>query len=60
MTKVKITRIKSNIGSTERQKNTLKALGLSKTMKSVEKENSKQIQGMIEKVKHLIKTEVIK
>ncbi|MDO1448468.1 50S ribosomal protein L30 [Rhodocytophaga aerolata] len=54
MAKVKITQIKSTIDRPKNQKLTVKALGLGKINKSVEVENTPQIAGMIEKVKHLV------
>jgi large subunit ribosomal protein L30 len=54
MAKVKITLVKSGIDRPERQKRTLKALGLGKMNRTVEKEMTPQIQGMIHTVKHLI------
>ena len=54
MAKIKITQVRSRIGSTKRQKRTLDALGLRKMNKSVEKEASPQIMGMIDKVRHLV------
>ncbi len=57
--KVKITQIKSKIGSSERQKRTLRALGLKKLNASVEKEATPQILGMANKVKHLVLIEDI-
>lgn len=59
MPTVKITQIKSGIDRSERQKRTLKALGLKKLNSSVEKELTPQIQGMITKVLHLVKVEDI-
>jgi large subunit ribosomal protein L30 len=55
MSKVKITQVKSRIGSSERQKNTLDALGLHKMHSTVEHNATPQILGMINKVKHLVK-----
>ena len=55
--KVVITLVKSPIGGKENQKATLKALGLTKVNKTVEKENNEFIQGMIKVVGHLIKVE---
>lgn len=53
MAKIKITQVKSGIDRTEVQKRNLKALGL--TMhKTVEKELTPQIKGMIAKVQHLV------
>jgi len=57
MTKIKIIQIRSRIGSTERQKKTLDALGLRKTNKQVIKEATDQIKGMVKKVAHLVTVE---
>lgn len=54
MAKVKITQVKSTIKRPKRQKATIKALGLGKINKSVEVENTPQINGMINKVSHLV------
>ncbi len=59
MAKIKITQVKSRIGSTERQKKTLDALGLKKMNNPVIKEDNPQIKGMIRKVYHLVKVEEI-
>ena len=53
--KVIITQVKSTISQTLRQKRTISALGLGKINKSIEKELSPQVEGMISKVSHLIK-----
>ena len=55
--KVIITLVKSPIGSKKNPKATLKALGLTKMNKSVEKVNNEFIQGMINTVEHLVKVE---
>jgi large subunit ribosomal protein L30 len=57
MTKIKITQVKSGIDRSERQKLTLKALGLNKMNASKEVEATPQILGMVKKVNHLIKVE---
>jgi large subunit ribosomal protein L30 len=57
MAKIKVTQVKSRIGSTQRQKKTLDALGLRKMHKTVELEGSPQVLGMVNKVKHLVKVE---
>lgn len=54
MSKVRITQVKSLIDRSKRQKDTMKALGLRKINHCIEKENTPQIKGMIEKVKHLL------
>lgn len=54
MSKVRIAQVRSVIGRPERQKRTIKALGLGKIDKSVEVELTPQINGMINKVSHLV------
>ena len=54
MAKVRITQFRSDIKRVERQQKTLRALGLGKVNKSVEVELTPQINGMIQKVNHLI------
>jgi len=54
MAKVKITQTRSTIKRPERQKRTIKALGLGKINRSVEVEKTPQIEGMINKVSHLV------
>ena len=55
--KLKVTLVKSTIGSSPKQKKVVEALGLEKTNKSVELPDSPQTRGAIEKVKHLLKVE---
>jgi len=57
MKKIKIIQIKSGIDRSERQKLTLKALGLNKLHAVKEVEVTPQILGMVKKVNHLIKVE---
>lgn len=57
MKKVKVTQIKSTIDRPQRQKNTVKALGIRKMHQTVEHEATPQIMGMIAKVAHLVKVE---
>jgi large subunit ribosomal protein L30 len=57
MSKVKITQVKSAIDRSQRQKDTLKALGLRKINQTVEKEATPQIMGMVKKVEHLVTIE---
>ena len=54
---VMIRLVKSTIGRLPKQRATLKALGLTKLNKTVEKENNEFIQGMIKVVEHLVKVE---
>ena len=57
MKKIKITKVKSAIDRSERQKRTLQALGLNKISSAAEVEATPQILGMIRKVHHLVKVE---
>lgn len=57
MKKIKITLVKSPIDKPERQKLTLKALGLNKLNATKEVEATPQILGMIRKMNHLVKVE---
>ena len=57
--KVLITQVKSTISQTLRQKRTISALGLGKINRTVEKELSPQVEGMINKVNHLIKVKEV-
>ena len=59
MKKIKITQIKSGIDRSERQKQTLIALGLRKLNASKEVEATPQILGMVNKVNHLVKVEEV-
>ena len=57
MGKIRITQVKSVIDRTQRQKDTIKALGLRKINHSVEHETNPQILGMVAKIAHLVKVE---
>jgi large subunit ribosomal protein L30 len=60
MAKIKITQVKSAIDRPERQKLTLKALGLNKLNATKEVEATPQILGMVTKVTHLVQVEEVK
>jgi large subunit ribosomal protein L30 len=51
---VRIQQIKSVIGYTERQRATMRGLGLRKIRQVVELEDTDAIRGMIDKVNHLV------
>lgn len=59
MKKIKVTLVKSPIDRPERQKLTLKALGLNKTNSSKEVAATPQILGMIRKVEHMVTVEEV-
>ncbi|MBL7788560.1 MAG: 50S ribosomal protein L30 [Chitinophagales bacterium] len=57
MSKVRITQVKSSIDRSKDQKATLIALGLRKMNQSREVELNPAMEGMINKVKHLLSVE---
>jgi large subunit ribosomal protein L30 len=57
--KLRITWIKSGIGYPRDQRRTLKALGFHRLNQVVEHEDSASIRGMLIKVNHLVKSEVV-
>lgn len=57
MAKIKVTKTKSAINRTKRQKLTLEALGLRKIGQTVEHEDTPNILGMVNKVQHLVSVE---
>ncbi|MFT5435420.1 MAG: large subunit ribosomal protein L30 [Ulvibacter sp.] len=59
MAKIKVKKVKSAINRTLRQKRTLEALGLSKIGQVVEHEDTPNILGMVNKVKHLVSVETV-
>lgn len=59
MAKVKVTQIRSTIKRPQKQKDTIKALGLGKLHRTVEHEVSPSIEGMISKVSHLVRVEYL-
>ena len=54
---IKVTQIRSGIGGTRRQRETLKSLGLRKIRQSVVREDNASVRGMIAKVAHLVTVE---
>jgi len=59
MAKLKITWVKSDIGYSIDQKRTLKALGFRKLNQTLMHEDIPSIRGMINKVDHLVKYELV-
>ncbi|MFZ1692525.1 MAG: 50S ribosomal protein L30 [Flavobacteriales bacterium] len=54
MSKITITQTKSQIKCPQRQKATLKALGLGRIGKTITHEGTDQVLGMVNKVQHLV------
>ena len=51
---LRVTLVRSPIGYTERQKRTVKALGLRRLNQTVEHEDAPSIRGMLAKIRHLV------
>ncbi len=54
MAKIKVTWERSGINQREDQKRTIRALGLRRLGQTVEHEDTRDIRGMITKVRHLV------
>lgn len=54
MAKIKVKQIRSAIDRPEKQKKVIEALGLGRINKVKEHNDTPQIRGMIDKVKHLV------
>jgi large subunit ribosomal protein L30 len=57
MAKLTITQTRSQIGQTQKHRGTLRALGLGKIGRSVEREDTPETLGMLRKVRHLVRIE---
>ena len=54
---LRITLIKSPIGYSERQKRTVRALGLRRMQQTVEQTDTPAVRGMINKIPHLVRVD---
>jgi large subunit ribosomal protein L30 len=54
---LKITQIRSQIGQSARHRGTLRALGLGKIGRTVERPAGPEVAGMLRKVRHLVRVE---
>jgi len=59
MAKLRITWTKSSIGYSKDQKATVHALGLKRLHHQVEQEDTRDVRGMIDKVRHLVVVEEV-
>ena len=57
MAKLKLTQVRSQISQSQRHRGTLRALGLGKIGKTNEIDDGPVLQGMLRKVRHLVKVE---
>ena len=56
---LKITLVRSSIGAEPRNKRTVKALGLRKTGRTVYREDTPSIRGMVNNIQHLLRVETV-
>lgn len=56
---VRVTQVGSHIGRPERQQENLKGLGLNRRHRTRELEDTPSVRGMIDRVRHLLRVEVI-
>jgi len=54
---IKITQVRSQIGQSERHRGTLRALGLGRIGRTVERPVGPETAGMLRKVRHLVRVE---
>jgi len=54
---VRVTQVRSSIGQNARNRGTLRALGLGRIGKSAEHKDGPALEGMLRKVRHLVRTE---
>jgi large subunit ribosomal protein L30 len=59
MSPLKVTQVKSTIGSIENHKRTVRALGLKRPRDSQVHEDTPQMRGMVHKVRHLVRVEEV-
>ncbi len=59
MSQLKVTQVKSVIGSQQGHKRTVRALGLKRIRDSRVHEDTPQIRGMLHKVRHLVSVEEV-
>jgi large subunit ribosomal protein L30 len=57
MAKVRVTQTRSPIGENQRNRGTLRALGLRKIGQTVEHDETPVLTGMLRKVRHLVRVE---
>jgi large subunit ribosomal protein L30 len=59
MPRLKVTQVRSLIGSKQNQRETLRSLGLKRINDAVVKEDRPEIRGMIQTVTHLVRVEEV-
>jgi large subunit ribosomal protein L30 len=56
---LRITQIRSSIGQNERNRGTLRALGLGRIGRAAEHKEGPQLAGLLRKVRHLVRVEEV-
>ncbi len=59
MSRLRVTQVKSTIGSVRNHKRTVRALGLKRLRDSRVHEDTPQTRGMVHKVRHLVRVEEV-
>ena len=59
MSRLKVTQVRSKIGGTQNQRDTLRSLGLKRMHDVVVKEDRPEIRGMVATVSHLVTVEEV-
>jgi large subunit ribosomal protein L30 len=57
MAKLVVTQVKSSVGASRKQLETLKTLGLGKIGRSTERDDHPTVRGLIQAVQHLVKVD---
>jgi large subunit ribosomal protein L30 len=60
MAKLKITQVKSKNGTTKRQQDNLRSLGIRKIHQTVEVKKNPVTEGQLAKIRHLVEVEEVK
>ena len=59
MAQIRVTQVRSKIGGTQGQRDTLRSLGLKRISDTVVKEDRPEIRGMVNTVTHLVTVEEV-
>ena len=57
MSKLTITQVKSSVGASRKQHETLKTLGLGKIGRSTERDDHPTVRGLVHSVQHLVEVD---
>ncbi|APU12690.1 large subunit ribosomal protein L30 [Actinoalloteichus hoggarensis] len=59
MSQLKVTQLRSTIGTKQNQRDSLRTLGLRKIRQEVVRDDTPQVRGLIHTVRHLVKVEEV-